>query len=137
MGVDLNDFLCPVCLDQVEDLKQTFINCRWTQGFWLKVSQWCDLNVSNFYSPDSTLDWIDFKWEKRKERRLIELIFIAYINIIWEHRNGVSFDKKETSPDLAFSKMQDDAYSWISNRANKIVIDRSLWFQSLHKAVSL
>ncbi|KAL4560925.1 hypothetical protein LXL04_033081 [Taraxacum kok-saghyz] len=131
MGIDLNDLLCPVCLNQVEDNSHAFLKCDWSSTFWSKISHWCGLDLHNFDTIDNMFEWIEQRRGKEMERKILGL------NIVWEHRNGVLFDKKEMSPIIAFTKTQDDSLCWVINRAKKLVIDRRIWIQSPFKEISM
>ena len=62
---------------------------------------------------------------------------IVNINLIWDHRNGVIFDKKEISIDLAFVRLQEEVAFWIESRSFKYRIDRSVWFSSPFTACNM
>ena len=62
-------------------------------------------------------------------------VITATLNIIWEHRNGVCFEKKEMSEEKAVIKIKEEVFTWVQSRANKFVIDRSKWLNSPLMAV--
>ncbi|KAL4573165.1 hypothetical protein LXL04_019962 [Taraxacum kok-saghyz] len=75
--------------------------------------------------------------EKEVFKEVLKVMVIASLNIIWEHRNGVVFDRKALSFELAPVRVQEEVAFWIESRSSKICIDRSLWFKSPFKAIMM
>ncbi|KAL4562320.1 hypothetical protein LXL04_034520 [Taraxacum kok-saghyz] len=113
MGIDLHDILCPLCSNQSEDVEHTFLKCSWAESLWTRISQWWNIPTPNFESILGIFEWLDKCRETELTKEIMKTTIIANINLIWDHRNGVIFDKKEISIDLAFVCLQEQVAFWI------------------------
>ncbi|KAL4590231.1 hypothetical protein LXL04_003157 [Taraxacum kok-saghyz] len=121
MGVDLNDVLCPICQDHTEDINHVFLKFHWAESLWTQMSQWWNMPLPTFDAIHNIFDWIDKCKEKEIFRRIMTTIVVGVLSTIWIHRNGVTFEKKKMSTEVAFIKMQEETLSWISNRNSYIL----------------
>ncbi|KAL4579871.1 hypothetical protein LXL04_016039 [Taraxacum kok-saghyz] len=99
MGIDVQD-------DQIEDVSHVFLKCPWAVSLWTRVALWWDNLIPAFDSVRDIFEWIDSSHEKEIYKEVLKVTSTAILNIIWDHRNGIIFDKKDSSSDLAFVKLQ-------------------------------
>ncbi|KAL4558598.1 hypothetical protein LXL04_036799 [Taraxacum kok-saghyz] len=137
MGIDLPDVLCPSCKDQPENNYHLFLKCPLAASMWTRISQWWNMSTPDFNSVKDAFEWTENCNIKETFREVMKVIIIANLNIIWDHRNCIVFDNKEGSTDLAFIRIQEEVTFWLESRSTKIHIDRSNWFKSPFKTISL
>ncbi|KAL4573563.1 hypothetical protein LXL04_020373 [Taraxacum kok-saghyz] len=137
MGIDIPDVLCPSCPNHVENVDHLFLKCDWATTLWTRISQWWNLPTPEFHTIKEIFEWLDQCTMKEVDKEVMKVIVIANLNRIWDHRNGIIYEKKEYTTDLAFIRIQEESAFWIESRSINTRINRSSSFMSPFKAISM
>ncbi|KAL4578229.1 hypothetical protein LXL04_014349 [Taraxacum kok-saghyz] len=125
----------------LEAPKETF-TVAWYRDFIQRSNSTTSIsrNIWSSWVPKRNLITV-WRVDKRKDKdinkKIMETIIMGAICSIWKHRNEVCFEKKKSSIDISFVRMQEETFCWISSRAFKLKIDRSFWFMSAFGACDL
>ena len=130
LGVDVPDINCCVCRNERETVSHVFLSCEWAKKVWHELANWWNIDIEGCNYIDEIFARIDSRNDSILRKNILYAIAMATINIIWDHRNGVCFEKKEMTEVVAIQKVKEDVCIWIQSRSRLNSIDRSIWLIS-------
>ena len=113
-GVHLESKLCPICLEEDEDVDHVFFKCGHAMKVWTWFRDWSGILNSFFHLVD------EVKNRNADKKSLKFGLALSYMVLwtVWKMRNNMVFKKRKVIPMNTADAIQLDSYNWIKLRAN-------------------
>ncbi|XP_057419056.1 uncharacterized protein LOC130713295 [Lotus japonicus] len=84
--------MCGLCASEEENSMPLFFNCRVSWGVWMKVCRWMGCQTVMAVEAESHFNQFEFLLTgSKKAGQILNMIWIATVNSIWQKRNGSIF----------------------------------------------
>jgi hypothetical protein len=90
--INVENSLCPLCLEEVEMACHLFLHCRIAAGFWYAINRW--FGVCSVIPPSLPLSYAILVGygSNRKRRKGLSVIWLAFVWVLWRVRNDRVFN---------------------------------------------
>lgn len=105
-GVDIPYLLCPTCNDCLESIDHVLLRCRVSSSVWDKVFAWWGLEDQNCVDVNKLPMFKGKKYWKKEPKDIWEAVVWSFLYLLWSHRNTILFERKKSSVEVMFSKLQ-------------------------------
>jgi hypothetical protein len=117
--VNVENSLCPLCLQEVETACHLFLHCRIATGVWYAINRW--FGVSSVMPPSLPSSYAIFVGHgaNRKRRKGLSVIWLAFVWVLWKVRNDRVFNNVVVDVPMIFDLVQRMSWNWFINKTAK------------------
>ncbi|XP_058726341.1 uncharacterized protein LOC131597678 [Vicia villosa] len=118
-GVDLtsSDPMCVLCGSQPESLAHLFFFCNVSKTMWSRKFLW--VGIASVISLEVFMDFgiLQTKVKSLKDRRRLNIIWIATSWSLWCMRNAIIFEQGQYSFDVVYYNVMFYSWSWLATKS--------------------
>jgi hypothetical protein len=117
--MNLENALCPLCLEEVETARHLFLDCRVAAGIWYNINRWfgvCTVVPPSVPMSYAMLVGCGSNWKRRKG---LSVIWLAFVWVVWKARNDRVFNNLVVDVPVAFDLVQRLSWNWFVNNTAK------------------
>ncbi|KAJ0544992.1 putative RNA-directed DNA polymerase transcription factor SBP family [Helianthus annuus] len=127
-GVHLPNLMCDRCGYELESPDHIFVSCLFARCIWWNIFRWIKVPMPpECTSLGDLLESLHNTPGSQKWKRIVHMVALASIWRIWIARNKKVFDGKFITVQKTVEDVKEDAFVWISHRANNTVPSWDDW----------
>nr|GEX44231.1 RNA-directed DNA polymerase, eukaryota, reverse transcriptase zinc-binding domain protein [Tanacetum cinerariifolium] len=129
-GIDVDSLLCPICLEDIETVNHTFVNCVTAKDLLALLARWWELDIPFCENISEWFSWLDSSSLSSKARLFLDGVGGTLLWFIWSFRNRLIFSNSLPKKMLLWDSIVSQLFLWISSRNPKFKFSWVGWLKN-------
>ncbi|KAJ0601850.1 putative RNA-directed DNA polymerase [Helianthus annuus] len=118
---------CVFCEEAVESSDHLFAACRFVQGIWEEVFNWCRIPTPFFFCAKDVLQLHNFCRGSRRWKAVVYTVVQTAVWCIWRARNEAIFNNKRVAAANMVEEIKVLCFLWLKHRAKATSLTWENW----------